>query len=570
LPAVAAAAALHGARYAYDAEDFHLGEWPDDPAFESERRLVRAVEERYLPGCAYVTAASPGIAEAYTEAYGIERPRVVLNAFPLGHAAPAPTPRGTAQPGPSLYWFSQTIGPDRGIECAVRAVGRAGARPHLYLRGTPAAGYPARLLDVAREAGAAGRVHLLPPGEPDTMEELAAAYDVGLCSETGHTAGRRLCLTNKLFSFLLAGVPPLLSNTPAQCGFAAEAGLTDLLYARDDPAALARLLDRLLGDADRLAAARAQAWRLGQERYNWERERDVLIEAVGRLNRAPAAAGPAKVSTLDRLRQMRERSRVLKSVHASLREPYYGVLCFLYRRGVRVELPGRHGVRVHPRLLGIRPTGYEAALSAALDGRVSLGMTVVDVGAHVGLHSLRFSRAVGECGQVIAVEPSPANASLLRKHLEWNRCRNVTVIEAAAGECESEIEFAFRPDPTDPGSFANSVAYDIGGDTARVKVTTIDAVCRGLTPDVIKIDIEGAELLAVRGARSVLSKSSPILFVAVHPDAMRALGTSPSELVDLLGELGYVGRHLDGRVATKPGFEEIVFQKGSAGAPRGR
>jgi FkbM family methyltransferase len=562
LPAAAAAARRYGARYAYDAEDFHLGDWPDDPVYDLERRLVRSIEARYLPGCAYVTAASPGIAEAYTEAYGIERPCVVLNTFPLGHAAPAPTPRGTAQPGPSLYWFSQVIGPDRGIECAVRAIGLARSKPHLYLRGTPTAGYASRLTDLAREVGAAGRVHFLPPDEPDRMEQLAAAYDAGLCSETGHTVSRRLCLTNKLFSFLLAGIPPLLSDTPAHDCFASDAGLTDLVHPRDNPGALGQLLDGLLGDSARLSAARVQAWRLGQVRYNWERERGLLLEAVGRVSRVPAATRPTKVGGLDRLRQMRDRSRVLKVVHSALREPYYGVLCFLYRRGVRVELPGRHGFRVHPRLLGIRPSEYEVEFSAALDCRVSTGMTVVDVGAHVGLHSLRLSRAVGDTGHIIAVEPSPANASLLRKHLEWNRCQNVTVIEAAAGECESEIEFAFRPDPTDPGGFANSVAYDIGGNRACVKVTTIDEVCRGLTPDVIKIDIEGAELLAVRGARSVLLESAPILFVAVHPDAMRALGTSPSELVELLGEFGYVGRHLDGSLATKPGLEEIVFEKG--------
>ena len=280
LPAAAAAARLHGTRYAYDAEDFHLGDWPDASVYEIERRLVRAVESRYLPGCAFVTAASPGIAEAYAEAYGIARPRVVLNTFPLTHAAPAPTPRGSTQPGPSLYWFSQIIGPERGIECAVRAIGRAATRPHLYLRGTAAAGFAARLLELAQDAGAAGRLHFLPPDRPDRMEELAAAYDVGLCGETGHTTGRRLCLTNKLFTFLLAGIPPLLSDTPAQCRFAAEAGLSDLLYPGDNPAALAQLIDRLLGDPNRLAAARAQAWRLGQERYNWEREQQALIRCV--------------------------------------------------------------------------------------------------------------------------------------------------------------------------------------------------------------------------------------------------------------------------------------------------
>jgi glycosyltransferase involved in cell wall biosynthesis len=280
LPAAAAAAKMHGARYAYDAEDFHLGDWPDAAAYEIERRLVRAVEGRYLPGCAYVTAASPGIAEAYAEAYGIERPRVVLNAFPLAHAAPAPTPRGSAQPGPSLYWFSQTIGPERGIECAVHAIARAATRPHLYLRGTPAAGFAQRLLELAREAGAAGRVHLLPPDQPDRMEALAGVYDAGLCAEPAHTHNNSIALSNKLFTYLLAGIPPLLSDTPAQCRFAAEAGLSDLLYARGDPSALAKLIDRLLGEPNRLAAARAQAWRLGQVRYNWEREQGTLLEVI--------------------------------------------------------------------------------------------------------------------------------------------------------------------------------------------------------------------------------------------------------------------------------------------------
>jgi FkbM family methyltransferase len=205
----------------------------------------------------------------------------------------------------------------------------------------------------------------------------------------------------------------------------------------------------------------------------------------------------------------------------------------------------------------------------ALDSHIAPGATVIDVGAHVGLHTLRLSRTVGEAGRVIAVEASPANAALLRKHLAWNACKNVTVVDAAVGENAGEIEFSFRPDPTDPGASANSFAHDIGGDKARVKVVTIDQVCRGLAPNMIKIDIEGAELLAIRGARELLSRSSPVLLIAVHPDAMRALGTAPRELVELLTEFRYVGRCLDGSPLTEPGFEEIVFKKPDVGsAPR--
>jgi FkbM family methyltransferase len=267
---------------------------------------------------------------------------------------------------------------------------------------------------------------------------------------------------------------------------------------------------------------------------------------------------------LRRLRRLRDRSSVLKAVHAVLREPYYKALCLLHRRGVKVELPGRCSVRLHPLLLGIPPEEYEPELSAALDGRIARGMTVLDVGSHVGLHSLRFSQAVGAAGHVVAVEASPANAALLRTHLLWNDCRNVTVIEAAVAEQKGEMEFAYRTDPTDYGAFANSIAYDIGGEKASVRVTTIDEICRGLTPQVIKIDIEGAELLALRGARELLSSSAPVLFIAVHPEPMKALGTSPSELVEFLRGFGYAGWRLDGSPAIEPSLEEIVFEKQSS------
>lgn len=278
LPVAAAAARLHGAQYAYDAEDFHLGDLPESEAFEFDRALVRAIEARYLPACAWTTASSPGIADAYATTYGIARPRVVLNAFPLRQAPAMFTPRGVAAPGPSIYWFSQTIGPNRGLECAVRAIGMSRTRPHLYLRGTPAGGFEAELAKLADEVGAAGHVHLLAPAEPDEMEKIAASYDLGLCAEPGHTVNNGLALSNKLFSFLLAGVAPLLSDTKAQSAFAAEAGLSAMTYPRDDAAALAALIDRLLSEPLRLEVARKQAWTLARERYTWASESAKLTE----------------------------------------------------------------------------------------------------------------------------------------------------------------------------------------------------------------------------------------------------------------------------------------------------
>jgi glycosyltransferase involved in cell wall biosynthesis len=282
LPVAAAAARRFRARYAYDAEDYHLGDWPDDPAHDGSRRLVREIERRYLSGCAYVTAASPGIADAYAQTYGIARPTVLLNVFPLELAPPGPTPKGTGEPGPSVYWFSQTIGPARGLECAVKAIALARTQPHLYLRGTPAPGYADELAMLAVEAGSAERVHLLDPAAPDEMVRLASAYDLGLCGEPAHTANNARALSNKLFSYLVAGVPPLMSATPAQHAFAVEAGIEDQLYPSGDAVKLAALMDGILGSPERLRAARVRALRLATERYNWGRQSAVLVDSVAR------------------------------------------------------------------------------------------------------------------------------------------------------------------------------------------------------------------------------------------------------------------------------------------------
>ncbi len=290
LPAAAIAARQNGALYAFDAEDFHLGDWPEDPRHEPKRRLIRAIEGRYLPGCAYLTAASPGIADAYVQAYAVKRPTVVLNVFPCAQSPAKSTPAGTVLPGPSLYWFSQTIGPDRGLECAILAIARARTQPHLYLRGSPASGFLGRVQTIVAEVGVAGRVHILPPALPSEMERLAACYDAALVGETGHTPSRRIALTNKQFSYLLAGLPVVMSDIPAHRAFAPEMGEAGRLYRVDDADSLAAALDAILSDPAVLAAARAAAFRLGQTRFNWDFEKAMLLALITELRPESHAA----------------------------------------------------------------------------------------------------------------------------------------------------------------------------------------------------------------------------------------------------------------------------------------
>lgn len=281
LPAAALASRLHNSRYAFDAEDFHLGDPPDSPRFHTQRALTRAIESRWLSGASFITAASPGIAKAYLSTYRLPIPTVVRNVFPLVQAPSTPTPRGSVSPGPTLYWFSQTIGPHRGLECALHALALARCKPHFHLRGIIHSAYRSELIDLARHLGVENHLHFHTPSSPETMEKLASVYDVGLVAETGCTPNRRIALTNKLFSYALAGIPIILSDIPAHLDVLPEAGEAVRLFRSDDAASLAAALDGLLASSPAvLASARAAAFRLAQETWHWEREQELLLDCV--------------------------------------------------------------------------------------------------------------------------------------------------------------------------------------------------------------------------------------------------------------------------------------------------
>jgi glycosyltransferase involved in cell wall biosynthesis len=112
------------------------------------------------------------------------------------------------------------------------------------------------------------------------MEALAAQYDVGFSGETGFSPNNRIALGNKLFSYLLAGIPIIMSDSPAHQALARELGQAAQVYCIDDPVALASTMDKLLLDKDALSRARRAAWQLGQSRFNWGVDSKRLIGTV--------------------------------------------------------------------------------------------------------------------------------------------------------------------------------------------------------------------------------------------------------------------------------------------------
>jgi glycosyltransferase involved in cell wall biosynthesis len=244
-------------------------------------KMIEIVEQAVLPSCSHMTAAAPLIGKAYAARYGLAEPVTVLNVFPLSMAPPRPRPLRGLEGTPTVraYWFSQTIGLDRGLQAFIQAMARTQARVTLDIRGSNRWGHGDALLELAHSLGLADRVRVLPMAPPGEMVRLAADYDVGLSLETDVSENRRICLTNKIFTYLLAGVPVVMSDTPAQKLLATDLGAAARLCDLADPPGLAATLDALASPAV-LAEASATAWRLGRERYNWEREQDVLLQSV--------------------------------------------------------------------------------------------------------------------------------------------------------------------------------------------------------------------------------------------------------------------------------------------------
>lgn len=277
LPAASFAMNQHRAKFAFDIEDDHIAELPDEPENQLELSIRHKIEEHFLPKCVCVTAASPGIAKNYRDRYGIAAVPI-LNVFPLAHA---PTCQARARNGVDLavYWFSQTIGPGRGLEQMILALGRAKSNVRLIIRGSDFLGHSEHLKVLAAGCGRADALEILPSAAPDQMARLASKYDIGLAGELNN-GNRGICLTNKIFVYLLAGIPVLLSDTPAQREIATELGQAGRLVDLHDPDAVATCLDTLAADRDLLANAKEKAWQLGQTRFNWDLEKELFLGQI--------------------------------------------------------------------------------------------------------------------------------------------------------------------------------------------------------------------------------------------------------------------------------------------------
>jgi hypothetical protein len=283
LAAVAEAGQRAGTPFAVDFEDFHCAEH-ESPEGDLSNALAAVVMRFASEGAAFVTAGSDAIARACLDELRI--PAIPINnVFSL----PAHPPSELRPRGPrdefAAYWFSQTIGPGRGLEDVVRALGLTPRPASLTLRGCATAGYVESLVGLAARQAPRVRIVIEPPASPESMIDACRAFDLGVSAEQGRIRNRLLNLPNKATTYPLAGLPVALTGTAGQSGLAKDLGSGALVFTPGNVASLAEQLLPLMTDSTRLADAREASWHAARTRWHWEHEleRGALLAAAARV-----------------------------------------------------------------------------------------------------------------------------------------------------------------------------------------------------------------------------------------------------------------------------------------------
>lgn len=167
------------------------------------------------------------------------------------------------------------------------------------------------------------------------------------------------------------------------------------------------------------------------------------------------------------------------------------------------------------------------------------GMTVLDVGANLGLYSLLLSRLVGPSGRVVAFEPDPSLHALLCENCAANGAQNVAPHRLALGSAPERMVLSRLT--------LNSGDNHLGSDAeatfrrpVEVEVASLDTLMPGLRPDLVKVDVQGWELKVLRGMEATLRASDGVgLFLEVCPKWLRRAGDTPEGLHAFLGGLGF-------------------------------
>lgn len=224
---------------------------------------------------------------------------------------------------------------------------------------------------------------------------------------------------------------------------------------------------------------------------------------------------PQLQTLLNRVKQRRQSSPVVSVGMRGLLLSWKAIRCVPGTQYFRVKLTADgHRFWVRPfsydDLLTVSPE-YESILNR---WRPQPGDTVIDAGAFIGRHTLAYAREVGPTGRVIAIEPHPANFQILQRNVQANRYQNITCVQGALSNHTGQGRLAYDRETSTSALSSRQTR------TVPVRVCRLDDLLSELQVsqvDLMKVDVEGAELEVLQGGTSTLSSEHrPRLIIENH------------------------------------------------------
>ena len=218
----------------------------------------------------------------------------------------------------------------------------------------------------------------------------------------------------------------------------------------------------------------------------------------------------------------------------------------------------------------VKFNAYEPYVIEQFKDYCKAGMNVLDIGANIGVYSMLAAKIVGPQGKVFAYEPYPNNCTLIRKSIIENQFNNINLFQNAVSNKEEFILLDSEPGGSNCGS--NSMSTNEDSDYVPeviVQSVTIDNSLSTQTKiDLIKIDIEGFEGIAIQGMMQTLTTHRPIVFLEFFPEALKVVSKiHPLEYLKIFENLGYEFKTMPNdnkkSFTTKSG-EEVLASMGSS------
>ena len=181
---------------------------------------------------------------------------------------------------------------------------------------------------------------------------------------------------------------------------------------------------------------------------------------------------------------------------------------------------------------------FEATPMSSVKEYVPAGTTVIDVGAHFGYFTTRFSRLVGANGEVIALEPNSASCRLLHDRITRARLKNVRVLSCAAWSSSTDVQLLIGG----PLEATSRVVLEPDMDGMKVQGRTLHPIVREHAVrrvSFIKIDVEGAEVEVLKGAVETLQRHRPAVLCEIGHESQESSSESVTNLFEILRLVNY-------------------------------